>query len=201
VEKKFSLKRLIEELFGFVSKRGRIVGLIFVIVIVVLLSALLCGLMLIQLTSNYPTISENPNQVAPNPQANSTVPSQPVPNYPTTETISNVGSLKTIGIGAYWDENLTNRVDGIDWGTLEPGDQKSFLIYFQNEGNSAVTLSQSTSNWNPSAAATYLTLSWDYNGQTIEADKNLQVTLTLSVSASITGITDFSFDIIVVGTG
>lgn len=201
MEKKFSLKRLIEELFGFVSKRGRIVGLIFVIVIVVLLSALLCGLMLIQLTSNYPTISENPNQVAPNPQANSTVPSQPVPNYPTTETISNVGSLKTIGIGAYWDENLTNRVDGIDWGTLEPGDQKSFLIYFQNEGNSAVTLSQSTSNWNPSAAATYLTLSWDYNGQTIEADKNLQVTLTLSVSASITGITDFSFDIIVVGTG
>jgi hypothetical protein len=209
VEKKFSLKRLIEELFGFVSKRGRIVGLIFVIVIVVLLSALLCGLMLIQLTSNYPPISEkpnqpiseNPNQVAPNPQANSTVPSQPVPNYPTTETISNVGSLKTIGIGAYWDENLTNRVDGIDWGTLEPGDQKSFLIYFQNEGNSAVTLSQSTSNWNPSAAATYLTLSWDYNGQIIEADKNLQVTLTLSVSASITGITDFSFDIIVVGTG
>jgi hypothetical protein len=201
VEKKFSLKRLIEELFGFVSKRGRIVGLIFVIVIVVLLSALLCGLMLIQLTSNYPTISENPHQVAPNPQANSTVPSQPVPNYPTTETISNVGSLKTIGIGAYWDENLTAKVNLIDWGTLEPGAQKSFLIYFQNEGNSAVTLSQSTSNWNPSAAATYLTLNWDYNGQTIEADKNLQVTLTLSVSANITGITNFGFDIIVVGTG
>jgi hypothetical protein len=201
VEKKFSLKRLIEELFGFVSKRGRIVGLIFVIVIVVLLSALLCGLMLIQLTSNYPPISEKPNQVAPNPQANSTVPSQPVPNHPTTETISNVGSLKTIGIGAYWDENLTSRVDGIDWGLLEPGDQKSFSIYFQNEGNSAVTLSMSASNWNPSAAATYLTLSWDYSGQIIEADKNLQVTLTLSVSANITGITNFGFDIIVVGTG
>lgn len=201
MEKKFSLKRLIEELFGFVSKRGRIVGLIFVIVIVVLLSALLCGLMLIQLTSNYPPISEKPNQVAPNPQANSTVPSQPVPNHPTTETISNVGSLKTIGIGAYWDENLTSRVDGIDWGLLEPGDQKSFSIYFQNEGNSAVTLSMSASNWNPSAAATYLTLSWDYSGQIIEADKNLQVTLTLSVSANITGITNFGFDIIVVGTG
>jgi len=216
VEKKFSLKRLIEKLFGLVSKRGRIVRLIFVIVLVVLLSALLCGLMLTQLTPNYPTISEKPNQVVPNqvvpnqvvpnqvvpnPQANSTVPSQPAPNYPTTETISNVGSLKTIDIEAYWDANLTNRVNGINWGLLEPGGQKSFSIYLHNEGNSAVTLSESTSNWNPSAAATYLTLSWNYNGQIIEADKNLQVTLTLSVSANITGITSFSFDIIVVGTG
>jgi len=207
VKKKFSLKRLIGELFGLVSKRGRIVRLIFVIVLVVLLSALLCGLMLTQLTPNYPKSSENPNQpnqpnqVAPNPQANSTVPSQPAPNSPTTETISNVGSLKTIDIEAYWDENLTNRVNGINWGLLEPGGQKSFSIYLHNEGNSAVTLSESTSNWNPSAAATYLTLSWNYNGQIIEADKNLQVTLTLSVSANITGITNFSFDIIVVGTG
>jgi cytoskeletal protein RodZ len=229
VEKKFSLKRLIEELLGLVSKRGRIVRLIFVIVLVVLLSALLCGLMLTQLTPNYPKSSEKPNKVVPNPQANSTVPSQPIPNpqanstvpsqpipnpqanstvpsqpapnSPTTETISNVGSLKTIDIEAYWDENLTNRVNGINWGLLEPGDQKSFSIYLRNEGNSAVTLSMSASDWNPSAAATYLTLSWDYNGQIIEADKNLQVTLTLSVSANITGITNFSFDIIVVGTG
>jgi hypothetical protein len=210
VEKKFSLKRLIEKLFGLVSKRGRIVRLIFVIVLVVLLSALLCGLMLTQLTPNYPTISEKPNQVVPNqvvpnqvvpnPQVNSTVPNKPVPNDPVTETISNVGSLKTIGIEAYWDANLTNRVNGINWGLLEPGGQKSFSIYLHNEGNSAVTLSESTSNWNPSAAATYLTLSWNYNGQIIEADKNLQVKLTLSVSANITGITSFSFDIIVVGT-
>jgi hypothetical protein len=200
VEKKFSLKKRIEELLGFVSKRGRIVGLIFVVVIMVLLSALLCGLMLTQLTPNYPTSGEKPNQVAPNPQANSTVPSQLAPNYQ-SKTISNVGSLKTIGIGAYWDENLTNRVNGIDWGLLEPGGQKSFSIYLHNEGNSAVTLSMSASNWNPSAVATYLTLNWDYNGQTIEADKNLQVRLTLSVSANITGITNFGFDMIVVGTG
>jgi len=180
------------------------------IVAVVLLCAILSGLMLIQFTPNYPASGENPPQVAPISQTNSTVSSQVVPNYQTSSTnstsstsstISNVGSLKTVGIGAYWDENLTNRVNGINWGTLEPGDQKSFSINLHNEGNSAVTLSESTSNWNPSAAATYLTLSWDYNGQTIEADKNLQVTLTLSVSANITGITNFGFDIIVVGTG
>jgi hypothetical protein len=163
--------------------------------------------MLIQFAPNYPTRGENSSPAASNPQANNTnstnntVPSQPATNYPTTETISTVGSLKTIDIEAYWEENLTNRVTGIDWGKLEPGNQKSFSIYLHNKGNSAVTLSMSTSNWNPSAAATYLTLNWNYNGQTIEADKNLQVTLTLSVNASITGITNFSFDIIVVGTG
>ena len=198
---KFSLKRLNDVLHGFVTKRGRMVRLIVAILAVVLLCVILSGLMLIQLTSNYPTSGENPNQVAPKQQTNSTIPSQPVPNYPTSKTISNVGSLKTIGIGAYWDAGLTNRVNVIDWGILEPGDQKSFLIYFHNEGNFAVTLSKSTSNWNPSVASNYLTLSWDYNGQTIKVGENRRVTLTLSVSESITGITNFGFDIIVVGTG
>jgi len=204
VEKKLSLKKLTETIRSLATNRGRMVRLIGAIVAVVLLCVILSGLLLIQFTPNYPASGENPPQVAPISQTNSTVPSQVAPNYQTSSTsstISNVGSLKTVGIGAYWDENLTNRVNGINWGTLEPGDQKSFSIYLHNEGNSAVTLSKSTSNWNPSAAATCLTLSWDYNGQAIEADKNLQVTLTLSVSANITGITNFSFDIIVVGTG
>ena len=204
MEKRLSLKKLTETIRSLVTNRGRMVRLIGAIAAVVLLCVILSGLLLIQFTPNYPASGENPPQVAPISQTNSTVPSQVAPNYQTSSTsstISNVGSLKTVGIGAYWDENLTNRVNGINWGTLEPGDQKSFSIYLHNEGNSAVTLSKSTSNWNPSAAATCLTLSWDYNGQAIEADKNLQVTLTLSVSANITGITNFSFDIIVVGTG
>jgi hypothetical protein len=204
VEKKLSLKKLTETIRSLVTNRGRMVRLIGAIVAVVLLCAILSGLMLIQFTPNYPASGENPSQVAPNSQTNSTVPSQVAPNYQTSSTsstISNVGGLKTIGIGAYWDENLTNSVNGIDWGLLEPGDQKSFSIYLHNEGNSAVTLSESTSNWNPSVASNYLTLSWDYSGQILEAGKNLQVTLTLSVSANITGITNFGFDIIVVGTG
>jgi len=188
---KFSLKRLNDVLHGFVTKRGRMVRLIVAILAVVLLCVILSGSMLIQLTSDYRP-SDTKGVTDPDPVA---------PNYPTIEPISNVGILKTIGIGAYWDENLTDKVNVFDWGILEPGDQKSFAIYFHNEGDFAVTLSMSTSNWNPSVASTYLTSSWDYNSQTIKAGENLQVTLTLSVSASITGITNFGFDIIVVGTG
>ncbi|UCF45369.1 MAG: hypothetical protein JSW44_01680 [Candidatus Bathyarchaeota archaeon] len=188
---KFSLKRLTDIIHGFVKKRGRMVRLIVAVLAVALLCVILSGLTLIQLTSDFQP--SGPNVVAdPDPVA---------PDYPEINPISNVGSLKTIGIAAYWDAGLTNRVNVIDWGILEPGDQKSFLIYFQNEGNSNVTLTKSTSNWNPSVASSYLFLNWDYNGQKINAGENLQVTLTLSVSEGITGITNFGFDIIAVGTG
>jgi hypothetical protein len=192
--------RLKDILRGLVTKRGRTMRLIVAILAVVLLCIMLSGLMLIQVTSDYqPSQTNQPSQ--PSGTNESTEPNQVTPDAPQNKPISNVGSLKTIDIGAYWDENLTNRVNQINWGLLEPGDQKSFSIYLHNEGNSAVTLIRSTSNWSPSAAATYLTLKWDYNGQTIEAGKNLKVTLTLSVNTDITGITNFSFDITVVGTG
>jgi hypothetical protein len=171
--------------------------LIVPILAVMLLCIMLSGLMLSQLTSDYQP--SQPSQ--PSDTNGGTEPNQVAPDSPQDKPISNAGSLKTIDIGAYWDENLTNRVNQINWGLLEPGDQKSFSIYLHNEGNSAVTLIRSTSDWNPSAAATYLTLNWDYNGQTIEAGKNLQVTLTLNVHTNIVGITNFSFDTIIVGTG
>jgi hypothetical protein len=119
----------------------------------------------------------------------------------TSTTLSSVGTLKAIGVGVYWDSSLTNRTTAINWGTLDPGAQRSFTVYIRNEGNSAITLTQSTSNWNPSAASNYLSLTWNYNGQTINAGTSVQVTLTLTVSASITGVSNFTFDITIVGSG
>jgi hypothetical protein len=58
-----------------------------------------------------------------------------------------------------------------------------------------------TSNWNPPNAADYISLSWNYGGQTIGANQVLAVTLSLSISSNIQGITTFSFDIVVVGSG
>jgi hypothetical protein len=119
-------------------------------------------------------------------------------------TLSNkgsIGTLQTVGVEVYTDASLTGKVTLISWGTLSPGTQSSFSIYIRNEGNTPVTLSQSVSNWNPSNAATYLTLAWNYTGQTLGAGQGMQVTLTLAVSTSISGITDFSFGINVVGTG
>jgi hypothetical protein len=121
--------------------------------------------------------------------------------YQTSSTISSVGTFKAIGIGVYWDNSRTNRVTEINWGLLEPGDKKSFTIYISNEGNAPLTLSMSTSNWNPSSVANYLTLTWSNIGQTINAGVTAQLTLTLTVSPSVSGTNGFSFDITAVGSG
>jgi hypothetical protein len=114
-----------------------------------------------------------------------------------SKTFSNTGTVRTIGVGVYWDIGCTNPVSSINWGSLEPGASKNVTLYVRNEGSTASTLFINTSNWNPSNAWEYITLSWDYAGQQISPDEVIQVKLTLSISSSIKGITNFSFDITV----
>lgn len=116
-------------------------------------------------------------------------------------TISNAGSVKAIGVGVYWDQACSNPVTSISWGTIDPGSSVNKTVYIKNTGNNAATLSLTTSNWSPSNASSYLTLSWDYNGQPINVNAVIQVKLTLSVLSSISGITSFSFDITIIASG
>lgn len=118
----------------------------------------------------------------------------------TNTKISNQGSLKTVGVGVYWDSGLTNRVSSIDWGLLEPGSNVNKTVYVRNEGNAVAVLSIATSNWSPSNASSYLNLKWDYSGQTVNVNQVVNVKLTLSALSSINGITSFSFDITIVAS-
>jgi hypothetical protein len=120
--------------------------------------------------------------------------------YQASSTISSVGTFKAIGIGVYWDDDSTRSVNALDWGFLFPGSQKSFTVYISNEGALPLTLTISTSNWNPSTASNYLTLTWNHNGQKLDADTTIPVTITLTVSPSISEINTFNFDITAVGT-
>ena len=117
------------------------------------------------------------------------------------KTLSNVGAVKAVGVGVYWDSSCVNTVASINWGTLEPGSIETVDVYIRNEGNSASTLSMYTENWTPASASTYMTLDWDYSGQSLNPDEVVAVTFTLTVSSSIQGITSFSFDIVIVGSG
>ena len=119
----------------------------------------------------------------------------------TSRTISNVGLMKGIGVGVYWNSACTNRTSSIDWGLLDPGSDKIVTVYVRNEGNAVVTLSKATQNWNPSTASSYITLNWNYAGQTLSVNQVLQIKLTLVVSQTISGITSFSFDITITATG
>lgn len=113
-------------------------------------------------------------------------------------SIHTTGTIKTVGVKIYSDSALSNELVTINWGLREPGSEVPVEIWIQNTGNSPVTLSFYTSNWNPAAANDYMSLSWDYAGETINPDAARKVTLTLSVSSQISGITNFAFDITVV---
>jgi hypothetical protein len=119
----------------------------------------------------------------------------------TSRTVSSAGSVKGIGVGIYWNYACTDRTSSIDWGLLDPGSNKTVTIYVRNEGNAVTTLSKAAQNWNPSTASSYMTLNWNYAGQTLSVNQVLQIKLTLVVSPTISGITSFSFDITITATG
>jgi hypothetical protein len=119
----------------------------------------------------------------------------------TTKTLSNTGAIQAVGVGVYSDQACTSPVSAISWGTISPGSNVNKTVYIRNEGNSAATLSMTTSNWSPANASNYITLKWNYGGQTLAVNQVVQVMFTLSVSSSITGITSFSFTITITATG
>jgi len=126
--------------------------------------------------------------------------SQAFPAAQTSKTLSSTGTIETIGVGVYTDIQCSSPLTSIAWGTLEPGENQTVICYIRNEGDLPSTLSMYTSNWNPSSAENYLTLSWNYNGGYINPDNSVQVTFTLSVDESIEGVTSFAFDITIVGS-
>ena len=132
--------------------------------------------------------------------------SQAFPATQTSQTISSSGSIQiqtTADIGIYSNSYCTIPMSSLAWGTLQPGGSQNIDCWIRNEGGTPLTLSMYISNWFPESLATsnHIVLSWNYDSTSIDPDVAVQVTLTLTVSSYISGITNFSFDISIVGTG
>ena len=115
--------------------------------------------------------------------------------------VSSHASLKALGVEVYWNPDQTAPVTSINWGILEPGDTKNVTIYVANRGNVPITLTLSTGNWLPAGAADFIALNWDYDGSLLAAAEARQVILSLHTDPAIVGITSFSFDITITGSG
>ena len=129
--------------------------------------------------------------------------SQAFPAGQASKTLSSTGTIQiqtTEGIGVYSNSQCTTPQSTISWGTLQPGGINTVNIYIKNEGDSPQTLTLETSSWVPTSASNYLTLSWNYNNQPINPNVIIPITLTLSVDPNIQGITNFGFDISIVGS-
>jgi len=113
---------------------------------------------------------------------------------------TNVSAVEVSGVGVYWDRDCSDIVSSIEWGTLQPGSAKNVAVYIRNEEEKPMYLIVSTKNWNPPKASQYLNLEWDYSEQRMNPGEILRITLTLSVSRYIEGISSFSFYILISGS-
>lgn len=115
--------------------------------------------------------------------------------------VPNTGNVEGVGVGVYWDDDCTDNVTSINWGFLELGATSNKTVYIKNEGNLPVVLNMTTDNWNPTSAYENITLSWNREGYVLNTTVPVtQAVLTLSVSPDISGVTNFTFDIIITGT-
>ena len=118
------------------------------------------------------------------------------------KSVSSSGTITTgPNVAVYSDSACTDSVASINWGSINVGGSASQTVYVADKSNVAMTLSLSVTNWSPSTACNYMNLTWTGQGAQIPAGASLAVTLTLTVSSNITGITSFSNSIMISGTG
>ena len=107
-------------------------------------------------------------------------------------------------VGVFSNSACTTAITSISWGSIEAGNSASQTIYIEDTGGVAMTPSISVSNWSPSTASTYISLTWSSLPSSIGTGVSnaVAVTLTLTVSSSTpTSITSFSNSITISGTG
>jgi len=134
----------------------------------------------------------------------------------TNLSVPSLGTIKTLGVEAYWDRKLENETKTIDWGTIWLGTTKNVTLYIKSVSNIPTTLQLETANWTfldsynnvvsgPNETTPYINLTWNYKNATIQPGEVTQITLTLSIDNSydfiqflITNdVKKFSFDIII----
>ena len=88
----------------------------------------------------------------------------------------------------------------IVWGDIEVGSGSQATVYVKNEGQTSTTLTLSSNNWNPSNLQNYLTLSWDYSGQSIASGQVLEITLSLMVDSDAPTTPSFGLQIVFIAS-
>jgi hypothetical protein len=116
-------------------------------------------------------------------------------------TIHNIATLKNVGLEVYADQQLTQPLTQINWGTLQLGETKSYLAYVKNPSNVQVTLAVWTQNWNPNGTQNYVTLNCNLAGIMMQPSQVSPCNFTLHVASNTQGVSSFSFDIIMQAEG
>jgi hypothetical protein len=132
---------------------------------------------------------------------------QEIPSDGTIQTNNNnepdptqAAIVGTTTLDIYTDAAATATCTSIQWGTLHPSGTITKIIYLQNTGNTAETLSMSATEWTPTEASSVLNLTWNKEGTTLAAGEIVQATLTLTAAADTGLVTNFSLNIVISGS-
>lgn len=117
------------------------------------------------------------------------------------QSVPTSGTVSTVNVGVYSDSTCQQQLTSIPWGAVAPGGTATKTVYVKNTGTNQITLTMTRTNWSPTNANGPITVTWDKESTTLTANQIATATLTLSASSSISGITTFSVDIVITGTG
>lgn len=120
-----------------------------------------------------------------------------------SSNLSSSGSIVTsLGIAVFSDSACTVPQTTIDWGSATPGGSVTRIVYVKNTGSGvSLTLSLAASGWSPTSANGPLAITWNREGTVLAPGQSTAATITLTALSSITGITTFSVQISISGTG
>lgn len=117
-------------------------------------------------------------------------------------TLHATGKVKAVGCAVFFDAAATQPCTAIDWGVLSPNTAVNVTVYVKNTGNVPVNWTATASNWTPTAAAAYIAFAADFKGAVnTPPDAVAPAVFTCSISADVTGITTYSYDIILSASG
>lgn len=117
------------------------------------------------------------------------------------QSIRSTATVATVNVGVYKDVACTVNCTTISWGAVAPSGSQTYTVYVKNLGTVPMSLSMTTSDWNPASTSGFVTVSWNRENYSLDAGFSVNATLTLAVSPSVSGITNFDFNINIKGTG
>jgi len=116
-----------------------------------------------------------------------------------TITSSGIMLVGDIEFEINWDVTGTNEVTTVEWGALEPGEVATVQFWVKNEGAADLYCDMGTDEWIPSGSDQYFDLTWDFGSTAVAQHRSRKVTMELHVHDDITGIDEFTFNIIIYG--
>jgi hypothetical protein len=116
-----------------------------------------------------------------------------------TRSISSGGTITSLNVEIYSDIECTQTRSNINWGTISPGESINQTIYIKNSSNKPIMLYLTIENWIPTAADTYMDITWDKETTILDPEQVTPASLTLTTASDTGSLADFNFDIIITG--